>query len=145
MEANAERGWLARWEHFWFGEASLVCLAAFRIILLAAAFDGVWLVQKSLLQRATQLDPVFLRRTFDPIYAFELLGLGPPGPNTVRIVWAVMVAAIVLGILGLFALRLRGGRAARHVLDRQRVFLRQAASHLRGARVAQAARREAGR
>jgi len=97
-----ERGWLARWERLWFGEASLVRLAVFRIVILVAAFDGVWVVRKAVFQRVAALDPVFLRRTFHPIYAFELLGLGPPGPVAATVVWSALLAALALGILGLF-------------------------------------------
>lgn len=98
---NDARGWLAHWERFWFGEASLVRLAVFRIVLLAAAFDGVWLVRRAVFQRADRLDAVFLERSFDPIHVFELLGLGPPGPFVARLVWVGLLVSIALGILGL--------------------------------------------
>lgn len=98
---SGARGWLARWERFWFGEASLVRLAVFRIVLLGAAFDGAWLVRRAVFQRADRLDPVFLERSFDPIHAFQLLGLGPPGPIAARLVWVALLASIALGILGL--------------------------------------------
>jgi hypothetical protein len=92
---------LARWERFWFGEASLVRLALFRIVLLAAAFDGVWVVRKAIFQHAQGVDAAFARIGWRPIYAFELLGLGPAGPAAARWIWGVLLVAITLGILGL--------------------------------------------
>lgn len=99
----AERGsLLARWERFWFGEGSLVRLALFRIVMLAAAFDGVWVVRKAVFQHAAGLESEFAKAHWRPIYAFELLGLGPPDLATARAAWVVILAAIACGILGIF-------------------------------------------
>jgi len=95
-------GFLARWERYWFGEASLVRLAVFRIVLLVAAFDGVWLPRHAIFQFAAADRPPFLERTWRPILAFQLLGLGPPDPRLVQTLWVVLLIAIALGILGLF-------------------------------------------
>ncbi|HEX6884186.1 MAG TPA: hypothetical protein VF530_12480 [Planctomycetota bacterium] len=103
MAEGASRGsFLARWERFWFGEASLVRLALFRIVMLAAAFDGVWVVRKAVFQHAAGLESEFAKAHWRPIYAFELLGLAPPDLATARVAWVVILAAIVLGILGVF-------------------------------------------
>lgn len=95
-------GFFARWERYWFGEASLVRLAVFRIVLMCAAFDGVWLVRQAVFERATQKDALFLNRAWDPIYAFELLDLGPPGPVATQALWIALLVAIGLGLIGLF-------------------------------------------
>ena len=90
-----------RWERFWFGEASLVRLALFRIVLCAAAFDGVWVVRKSIFQHAEGIEQAFALSAWHPLYAFELLGIGPADLATARILWVIVLAAIAGGILGL--------------------------------------------
>jgi hypothetical protein len=77
-------------------------LALFRIIMLVAAFDGVWVVRKAIFQHAAGLEVAFARVHWRPIYAFELLGLGPPSLAAARLLWNVVLVAIALGILGLF-------------------------------------------
>ena len=37
-----ERSFAGRWERYWFGDGSLVRLAVFRMILMAAAFWRPW-------------------------------------------------------------------------------------------------------
>lgn len=91
-----------RWERTWFGDASLVRLAAFRIIVLVAAFYGIWHFRVGVFQHADGVHLGYLARTWNPIYAFEVLGLRPPGPVAVRVVYAALLASLALGIAGLF-------------------------------------------
>ena len=77
-------------------------LALFRIVLLAAAFDGVWVVRRAVFQHAQGVSETFARSQWHPLYAFELLGIGPPSPEVARVAWVVVLAAIACGILGLF-------------------------------------------
>jgi hypothetical protein len=95
------RGACAAWDRFWFGEAALVRLALFRIVMICAAFDGVWKVRPAVMQHAADVRTSYLARGWDPIYAFELLGLGPPGASSGAL-WIALVVAIALGIVGLF-------------------------------------------
>jgi hypothetical protein len=90
------------WERYWFGEASLVRLAALRIILLAATLFGVLRFTHGVLQGADGADFAFLSNQWRPIYAFEMLHIGPMGPELARVVLIVLLAAIAFGILGLF-------------------------------------------
>jgi len=102
MTASEPRAASGMWERYWFGEASLVRLAALRIVLLAAALFGVLRFRMGVLQGADGADFAFLSNPWRPIYAFEILHIGPMGPELARIVLVVLLAAIALGIVGLF-------------------------------------------
>jgi hypothetical protein len=95
-------GFFARWERYWFGEASLLRLALFRIVLMAAAFDGVWVVRRAVFQHAAGVSESYARSHWRAIYAFELLGIGPPSLELARVAWVLVLVAIVCGIVGLF-------------------------------------------
>ena len=90
------------WERYWFGEASLVRLAALRIILLAATLFGVLRFTTGVLQGADGADFAFLSNPWRPIYAFEMLHIGPMGPELARVVLVVLLVGLAFGILGLF-------------------------------------------
>ncbi len=99
----ARRGGLGlRWEAYWFGESSLCRLGAFRMILMAAAYYAAWHFSFGVFQHADGVAPRFLNRVWNPIYAFDVLGLQPPGPATARTVYTVLVTSIALGFCGLF-------------------------------------------
>ena len=90
------------WDRFWFGEASLVRLAAFRIVMLAVALYANYQYRMGVFQHADELDPRYLARSWNPIYAFDVLGVAPMGPITARVVFGALIAAIAMGILGLY-------------------------------------------
>ncbi|MEM7311180.1 MAG: hypothetical protein AAF682_31220 [Planctomycetota bacterium] len=91
------------WDRYWFGEVSLVRLAVFRIVMLAAALYAVWVFRTGVFQHADGLETSFLARSWNPIYVLEALGVPPPGPTAARVVFAVLLGSIALGIVGLFA------------------------------------------
>src|SRR6185436_16594451 len=63
------------WDRYWFGESSLVRLAAFRIVMMAAAFYALHQFRVGVLQHADGLDATWVRRDWNPIYLLELLHL----------------------------------------------------------------------
>ncbi len=93
----------SRWDRYWFGEGSLVRLGAFRIVMMVTAFYAVWHFRIGVFQHADGVDVGFLSRSWNPIYAFEMLGVDPPGPTTARVVYWTLLSAIVLGTIGLFS------------------------------------------
>ena len=92
-------GW---WERYWFDEGNLCRLGAFRMVIMAAAFYAAWHKSFGVFQHADGIDAGYLHRVWNPIYAFQLLGLAPPGPETARAVYAVLVTSIALSFVGLF-------------------------------------------
>lgn len=96
----------ARWDRLWFADASLVRLAALRIVVAALAlyiaFDlAPWNFSDA--RRMTEgASHAFLNREWNPIYGFELLGLAPPDLPTIQIVFAVLLASILFTMFGLF-------------------------------------------
>lgn len=91
----------SRWDRYWFGEASLMRLAVFRIFVMAAAFYAVWHFRISVFQHAQGIDVSYLGRSWRPIFALEALGIGPPGPRAASVLWAAMLASLALGLVGL--------------------------------------------
>ncbi|MCI0585531.1 MAG: HTTM domain-containing protein [Planctomycetes bacterium] len=96
------RGSLAAWDRFWFGEAPLLRLALFRIVVLATALWGLRYYGAAVEQHARGEAAAFLHRPWRPIYLFEALGIGPIGPDAFGIVSTILFVALGLGILGLF-------------------------------------------
>jgi predicted DCC family thiol-disulfide oxidoreductase YuxK len=90
------------WDRFWFGEASLVRLGAFRIVLLATALHAVQQNAMGVFQHSDELASGFHSRVWDPIYAFQLLGIEPMGPAVARVVWASLWISICAGIVGVW-------------------------------------------
>jgi len=104
MEELRRTGWIAYWDRYWFGEGSLCRLGAFRMILMAAAYYAVWHKGFGVFQHADGADAVgYLQRVWNPIYAFQILGLEAPGPQAARRVYALLVFFIALGFVGLFS------------------------------------------
>ena len=87
------------WERFWFGEAPLVRLAIFRVVLLWAALYAVFQFRPGVLQHADGLDVG--HRVWNPIWVFDALHVGPPGPTSARVVLWVLLAAIAAGMAGI--------------------------------------------
>ena len=101
----AEAGSSSRpaWDRFWFGEGSLVRLAVFRMAMMLAAFYALWHFRVGVFQHATGADAkAFLGRSWTPIYAFEVLGLGPPGATAAHVAFWGLVVAIGCATVGLF-------------------------------------------
>jgi len=90
------------WDRYWFGEASLVRLAVFRIVMLLTALLAVRQNQMSVFEHADELVPGLLARSWHPIYAFEVLGLEPLDAVAARIVWVALWISIWMGVLGIW-------------------------------------------
>ncbi len=95
-----------RWNRFWFSESSLARLAAFRIVVMAlalySAFELAPYIFGDALRVTTGTEIAFLDRPWNPIFGFELLGIGPPGLTTVRLAYAALLGSILLGMVGAF-------------------------------------------
>lgn len=91
---------VSAWDRYWFGEASLVRLALFRIVMLSAALYAVFQFRPGVMQHADGRDVGY--RSWNPIYALDALHFQPPGPLAARVLFAVLLAAIAAGIAGLF-------------------------------------------
>jgi len=93
---------LGAWDGFWFGEAPLLRLAIFRIVVLATALWGILYYGAAVEQHARGASAAFLQRPWRPIFAFEVLGLVPPGPEAFDVVSTLLFVAIGMGLVGLF-------------------------------------------
>jgi hypothetical protein len=93
---------LAAWDDFWFGEAPLVRLGLFRIVVLATALWGILYYAGGVEQHARGAAPSFLQRPWRPIFVFEVLGIGPLDSEAFDAVSVLLFVAIGMGIAGLF-------------------------------------------
>lgn len=100
LASALRQGRAGLWERLWFGEGPLVRLAVFRIVVLADALFALSFHRMSLVQG--DAGHVFVTRRFVPLYFLELLGIGPMDPGVARVLYVVLFALILLGILGLF-------------------------------------------
>ena len=57
---------------------------------------------KAIASLAEGVEAGFLHRVWNPIYAFEVLGISPPGAGLARGVYVTLLASIALGFFGLF-------------------------------------------
>ena len=98
------RGALARagdaWDRHWYGEGSLVRLAVFRIVILLAALHAVMTHRFGVLEPAAGVEASFLHRAWEPIYAFDVLGMPPPSLAVARVVLGATLAGIARGSAG---------------------------------------------
>ncbi len=90
------------WNRYWFGEASLVRLAAFRIVMMAAAFYALYQFRVGVLQHADGLDASWVRRDWNPIFLLDLLHVGPPGALLARTVFWTLLVAILAAAAGIW-------------------------------------------
>jgi len=93
---------LSGWDRYWFGEGSLVRLGAFRIVMLLTALYAVQQNKMGVFQHADEIGKELTSRVWDPIYAFQVLGIEPMGPTSARIAWVALWIALWMGILGLW-------------------------------------------
>jgi len=93
---------LSGWDRYWFGEGSLVRLGAFRIVMLLTALYAVQQNKMGVFQHADEIGGELTSRVWDPIYAFQVLGIEPMGATSARIVWVALWIALWMGILGLW-------------------------------------------
>jgi len=100
--APARAGALSGWDRYWFGEGSLVRLGAFRIVMLLTALYAVNQNKMGVFQHADEIGKELTSRVWDPIYAFQVLGIEPMGPTSARIVWVALWIALWMGIAGLW-------------------------------------------
>jgi hypothetical protein len=91
------------WERFWFGEASLVRLGAFRIVMALTALYAVYQHRDALLVQVARGTPEYVQRAWNPIYAFQVLGFGPPGEELARILYFGALVSIGLAAVGLLS------------------------------------------
>jgi predicted DCC family thiol-disulfide oxidoreductase YuxK len=101
-DAETERGTGSGWDRYWFGEGSLVRLGAFRIVMLLTALYAVQQNRMGVFEHADDIASEFTSRVWDPIYAFQVLGIEPMGPTTARIAWVALWVSLWMGILGLW-------------------------------------------
>ena len=95
-------GTIEAWSRFWFSEASLLRLAAFRIIILAIAAWELWRCGPTFLADGCGRDEIpHLYREYQPLYLLELFGIDPPGAAVASGVLLILIGSIVLGIVGL--------------------------------------------
>jgi hypothetical protein len=91
------------WERFWFAEGSLVRLGAFRIVLSLTALYAVFQHRDALLAQLARGTPEYVRREWNPIFAFQVLGVGPPDETTATVLYVATLGSILLAAAGLFA------------------------------------------
>src|SRR5262245_14028807 len=97
--AGSARGW----DRYWFGEGSLVRLGAFRVVMMLTALYAVAQNQMGVFQHADEIGTELTSRVWDPIYAFQVLGIGPLGPTGARVAWVALWIALWMGIVGLWS------------------------------------------
>ncbi len=90
-----------RWDGFWFGEGSLVGLGVFRIIMMAAVYDALLRFVPAIQQHLGEETAAYVLRPWNPIFALELLGLGPPAPAQAHFIAQATFVAMWLGLFGL--------------------------------------------
>ena len=91
------------WERFWFGEASLVRLGAFRIVMALTALFAVYQHRGALLSQVALGTPDYVRREWNPIFAFQVLGVHPPGERVAALLYTATLVSILLAAAGFFA------------------------------------------
>jgi predicted DCC family thiol-disulfide oxidoreductase YuxK len=90
------------WDRYWFGEASLVRLGVFRIVMLLTALYAVQQNKMGVFEHADGIASELTSRVWNPIYAFQVLGIEPLGPTSARVAWVALWIALWMGILGLW-------------------------------------------
>jgi predicted DCC family thiol-disulfide oxidoreductase YuxK len=93
---------LSAWDRYWFGEASLVRLGAFRIVMMSLAMLAAYQDRVIIFQFAGEPGAAYFAKTWRPIYAFQVLGVKPMDATTAHAVYVVLLASIALGLLGLW-------------------------------------------
>jgi predicted DCC family thiol-disulfide oxidoreductase YuxK len=93
---------LSAWDRYWFGEASLVRLGAFRIVMMALALLAAYQDRVIIFQYAGETSAAYFAKTWRPIYAFQVLGVRPLDASSARVVYVVLLASVALGLLGLW-------------------------------------------
>jgi hypothetical protein len=89
------------WERYWFAPASLTRLAAFRVAILVIALWDVLGYARLVFPDAAAVSAGGPLRPWRPIYVFEVLGLQPIGTETAQAIFALLLVAIGLGLVGL--------------------------------------------
>ncbi|GEM_PF-2437070 len=94
---------LQRIRHHWFPQqGSLVRLGGLRLILFALLIFDIFNYAQTIIPDAARISHGELPGPWRPVLFLELLHLGPPGLEIIRIVFGVLLAAAVLGFLGLW-------------------------------------------
>ncbi len=91
-------GFRGAWERYWFGEASLLRLAIFRILVLSMALYALEFHKLSLMQGTGGGELV--SRRYIPIYLLEVLRIGPLAPEAARMIYYGIWVTISLAMLG---------------------------------------------
>ncbi len=91
-----------RWDQFWFGPSSLVRLGIFRIVMMLAVYDAFGRFAPAIAQHMGDEHVSFVNRPWNPIYALDILGLGPPSPGFAELTATVVFVSMVLALVGLF-------------------------------------------
>jgi hypothetical protein len=90
------------WDRYWFGEASLVRLGAFRVVMMLTAAYAVFQHRDTLLVQVASGTPEYVQRAWNPIYSFQVLGVGTPSAALASALFTATLVAIALGAAGLF-------------------------------------------
>jgi predicted DCC family thiol-disulfide oxidoreductase YuxK len=90
------------WDRYWFGEASLVRLGAFRIVMMSLAMLAAYQDRVIIFQFAGETSAAYFAKTWRPIYAFQVLGVQPFDATMARAVYVALLASITLGLVGLW-------------------------------------------
>src|SRR5690606_40438750 len=88
------------WNRFWFAPASLVRLGAWRALVCALALHDVLLYRGLVLHDAARVSSGELGRSWNPIYLFDLLGLGPIGIAAAQLALVATVLAVTVAASG---------------------------------------------
>ncbi|MEM7198700.1 MAG: DCC1-like thiol-disulfide oxidoreductase family protein [Planctomycetota bacterium] len=89
------------WQRFWYAPVPLTRLAAFRIIIMILALWDLVGYSRLVLPEAAAVSGAGTPRPWNPIFAFEVLGLQPIGLPVATAVYTVLLVAIACGILGI--------------------------------------------
>lgn len=92
-----------RWDRFWFADASLTRLGAFRILICGLGFYDAVLYGMAAVRDAAIVSAGDVARPWSPIYLFDVLGLTPIGVDAAQ--WVVVATLVALGLatVGLFS------------------------------------------
>lgn len=92
------------WDRRWFSEdGSLLRLGVFRIAVMGLCLLDLIAYGATALDNAANFSAGTIERVWQPIYLFEVLGLGPIGIDAAGWVYGTALVACSLGMLGLFS------------------------------------------
>ncbi|MHC5065193.1 MAG: hypothetical protein ACYTG5_14595, partial [Planctomycetota bacterium] len=91
---------VSAWNRFWWSEVPLTRLAAFRILFCILALFDINFAGAIVLQDAQAMADGGAEVSWNPMFAFELLGIGPVTPEQAAFIHPLMTICIVACMLG---------------------------------------------